>query len=212
MVLLNADGSRAEMSGNGIGCLAQAAVLGGHAAGPDVRVRTDAGFRVVSLREAAAAPPLHEATVAMGPVRLSDDGSAASWTGDRVRAALLVDVGNPHLVLHAADGSVVRDREWLVDVGRKANVEIEAGINVEIVAVDAGGALQMDVFERGVGLTDACGTGAVATAAAARQWGIAGDRSTVVMAGGPVDVVLEGQEATLTTPIAYVAAVDFPWP
>ena len=200
MVLLNADGSRAEMSGNGIGCLAQAAVLGRHAEGPTIHVRTAAGPRAVALRPAGGARR-HDATVDMGRVAFGDDGRAGAWRSDRVQAAAFVDVGNPHLVLHAADDTVVGDRDWLVEVGRKANVEIDGGVNVEIVSAD-GGDLRMDVYERGVGLTEACGTGACAAAAAARRWELVGDRVVVHMVGGPTTIDLGGDEVLMTTPIS----------
>ena len=75
---------------------------------------------------------------------------------------------------------------------------------------EADGELAMDVYERGVGLTSACGTGAVATAAAARRWELAGDQVVVRMTGGPTIVDLAPEQATLTTTINYVASIDIP--
>jgi len=213
MVLLNADGSRAEMSGNGIGCLVQAALLGGHASGPAVRVRTDAGLRVVRLA-GAAEPRTHVATIAMGAVSVADDDP--EWSGDGILRATRVDVGNPHLVLELADPSRLQDRGWLAELGAKANAAVAGGINVEVVVVTDDATLSMDVYERGVGLTDACGTGAVAAAAAARRWGAVGDTVSVAMHGGAVGVAfgvaLGGQDSQLTTTITYVGSIEFPWP
>jgi diaminopimelate epimerase len=211
MVLLNADGSRAEMSGNGIGCLVQAAVLAGLVEGPLVRVATDAGIRAVEIvvPEGGA----HEAdavTVGMGPVSAADD---PAWAVDGIDRALRVEVGNPHLVLLPADAALVRDREWLTELGAKANATIAGGVNLEVIAGTAGGtgAIDMDVYERGVGLTDACGTGAVAAAVAARHWGLVADDVAVTMHGGTVGVALAGDEPSLTTTITYVGAVEYPW-
>jgi diaminopimelate epimerase len=209
MILLNADGGRAEMSGNGIACLAQAAVLAGMVDGPAVAVRTDAGPRIVAL-EPAAAPRTHLATVGMGPTAIGQDEPA--WAVEGVSRAVPVDVGNPHLVLLLADPARLSDRSWLVEVGEKANASTPGGVNVEAIAPGVGGEVRMDVYERGVGLTDACGTGAVASAAAARRWGLAGDDVTVRMVGGPVRVRLDGEESTLTTSVTHVADVEFPWP
>lgn len=209
MVLLNADGSRAEMSGNGAGCLAQASVRAGHVAGPEVQVRTEAGPRTVRLSPTED-PRTDLATVSMGVVAWPDD-DADAWIGARVMAAVRIDVGNPHLVLLADHAATVRDRGWLAEIGAAANDAIASGVNVEVIH-GADGAVAMDVFERGVGLTDACGTGAVAAAAGARRWGIGGDRSTVTMHGGPVEVAFDGDAATLATPITFVAAIEFPWP
>jgi diaminopimelate epimerase len=206
MVLLNADGSRAEMSGNGIGCLVQAAVLAGRASGPTVDVATDAGRRVVEIRPGETATT-HVVTVSMGKPEVGDDVPA--WTDDDILRATPVNVGNPHLVLHAAHVGRLADRRWIADLGRRANAAIPGGVNLEVVARgDRAGEVVMDVFERGVGLTSACGTGAVATAVAARRWDLVDDRVVVNMTGGPAVVDLAGPEATLTTPIAYVASVD----
>ena len=217
MVLLNADGSRAEMSGNGVACLAQAAVLTGLAAGPAVTVATDAGPRVVTLG-AGPEPRTLRARVDMGVATVAD---APEWAGGEVTRAARVEVGNPHLVLQLADAGRIDDREWLAGLGAKANAEVAGGVNVEVVAPATRGAgIRMDVYERGVGLTDACGTGAVAAAAAASTWGLVGAGGVeVTMHGGAVTVGLEadstggaGARATLTTAVTYVAAVEYPWP
>jgi diaminopimelate epimerase len=179
MELFNSDGSRAEMSGNGISCLAYALVESGGAPGPDVRIATDAGPRVVHLDG-------DRATVAMGEavVKPGDEG-------------LLVDVGNPHLVL--------RDEgQDLLALGAA-----HPDVNVELVVPIEGG-IAMRVHERGAGITDACGTGAVASAAAAHLWGMAGERMTVRQPGGDAEVDLSGDEATLTVPVVLIARVEVP--
>jgi diaminopimelate epimerase len=208
MVLLNADGSRAEMSGNGIGCLSQAAVLAGLASPPVVRVLTDAGHRRVELH-GTEAPRTHVATVAMGAADLGDD--EPEWTAPDILRARRVAVGNPHLVLQAAEADLVRDRERVAALGRRANDAIPGGVNVEVVAVDDEG-LAMDVFERGVGLTLACGTGACAAAAAAHAWGLVGEQVSVGMVGGRTAIDLTGPEIAMTTPIVVIGSIDYPWP
>lgn len=208
MVLLNADGSRAEMSGNGIGCLVQAAVLAGRVSTPSVTVATHAGLRTVQVR-AGHAPRTHLVTVSMGAVAVGED--APEWSSGDILRAVRVDVGNPHLVLHAADADRLDDRRWVAALGEHANAAIPGGINVELIAPgDGSGELRMDVYERGVGLTSACGTGAVASAAAARRWELVGDDVVVAMRGGSTVVELSGPEARMTTAINYVATVDFP--
>ncbi len=147
----------------------------------------------------------------MGTPTVGDDEPEWVW-GDVLRA-VRVDVGNPHLVLHAASTDRIADREWVAELGRRANAAIAGGINVEVIApADTDGELLMDVFERGVGLTAACGTGAVATAVAAQRWELAGKQVVVRMVGGPTLVDLVGPEARLTTSITYIGAVEFPWP
>ena len=107
MELRNADGSPAEMSGNGIRCLAQALVLGGWPGvetdtagagatlGAEIPIDTDAGLRTVTVHERDAATL--SLSVAMGPAQVI--GDAPEWTGGAVARALVVDMGNPHLVL-----------------------------------------------------------------------------------------------------------------
>ena len=84
MELHNADGSRAEMSGNGISCLAQAVLLAGLVPGPTVTVRTDAGLRTLDAR-ARDDGLTHDVTVDMGVVTTS--GDAPDWIGPGVAAA-----------------------------------------------------------------------------------------------------------------------------
>src|SRR3954452_19337478 len=97
MHLLNADGSRAEMSGNGISCLVQAVRHAKLVRSSQVIVATDAGPR----RVAAAGSGdwrVDRMTVDMGPAKVLDDDT--DWLGVPANAAARVDVGNPHLVLH----------------------------------------------------------------------------------------------------------------
>ena len=74
-----------------------------------------------------------------------------------------------------------------------------------------GGELEMRVFERGAGVTLACGTGAVASAAVAHHWGLSGPKVTVVMPGGSAQVTL-GDDVTLAGPVVAIAAIDWPSP
>jgi diaminopimelate epimerase len=208
MVLYNADGGRAEMSGNGLGCLAQAAVMTGAAAPPVVSVTTDAGRRTVDIRRSES-PRTHVATMYMGAATIGDD--EPEWTGGGIFRATRVSMGNPHLVLHAADETVLDDRGFVAALGRRANAAIPEGINVELIAVTDDG-LAMDVYERGVGLTLACGTGACAAASAAQRWGLAGERVSVAMRGGATMIDLGGSEIRMTTPITFIGSIDYPWP
>lgn len=206
MVLLNADGTRAEMSGNGIGCLTQAAVLAGLATPPTVTVSTDAGRRTVDIAADPTHPRTHVVTVSMGGPAVGDD--LPEWVEGPVLRATRVEVGNPHLVLHV---EALPDREWLAKLGTRANAAVPGGINVEVVHPAAPDHLDMDVFERGVGLTDACGTGAVASAVAAHRWGLVADRLTVRMHGGPTELDLTGAEPRMRTPVVHVATIEYPW-
>ena len=165
MILRNADGGRAEVSGNGLACLATAAVELGRVESRTVMISTDAGVRRVRIG--------HAATVDMGEPVLeeAEDG------------ALFVDVGNPHLVY--PEGDVLALGTAHLDV------------NVEVITPVSEGEISMVVHERGVGITDACGTGAYASAAAAREWGWVGDLVTVRQPGGSAYVDLTNQTYTV---------------
>src|SRR4051812_17361723 len=206
MELRNADGGQAEMSGNGISCLVQAALDAGLVTGTSVCVATDAGLRTVRV-ESGPTSHVHRMTVEMGEAKVADE---EPWRveGDVLRA-VRVDVGNPHLVLHVADADADID---LVQVGVEANELVPGGLNVELVSVGPGAdELTMEVYERGVGLTEACGTGAVAVAVAAHAWDLAPPRVTVHQPGGDVVVAVEPAAGTveLTVPVAHIATIEW---
>ena len=194
MVLHNADGSEAEMSGNGIRCLVHAAVLAGLVVGGDVRVSTGAGLRTVFYEPGAepGAEPGDEpgagggawARVSMGPVRLGREVESV-LPGTRAR---LADVGNPHLVLI---GDVVLEAVDLEALGAASAQVAGRPVNLEVVRPGRGGAdLELRVLERGVGETLACGTGSCATAAVARAFGMVGSVVQVDNPGGRLEVRL----------------------
>ena len=124
--------------------------------------------------------------------------------GDVLRAAR-VDVGNPHLVLHVPE--LVTDDE-LVVIGERVNEFVPGGINVElVVAGPEPGDLTMQVYERGVGLTEACGTGACAVAAAAAHWNLTGPEVRVHQPGGTAAIVV-GPTIEMTVPVVHVATIE----
>ena len=203
MELRNEDGSTAEISGNGISCLAQHLVRAGHAPDGAVHVDTDAGPRTVTLVERIS-PTQHRMRVAMGTPKVGV--ALHEWEDDDILRAVEVDVGNPHVVCQVADPAHVPD---LVALGERINASTPGGTNVELIAPGAPGELTMTVYERGVGPTQACGSGAVAAAAAAHDWGLAPATVTVNQPGGPATVEL-GDVAHLTVPVEAVAVVVWP--
>lgn len=211
MELFNADGSRAEMSGNGIRCLGQALWECGAISGDVALIATDAGVRRLTL-SGLPRPGVATVSTTMGDVRLGDDLDVQGlhWLDpeDRrgIARACLADVGNPHLVLHVSDSRRVDiDR-----IGSAAQGAFVGGVNVEAVSPLERGSqviLDMVVYERGVGSTLACGTGSCAAAAVFRSWGSVGDDVEVVNPGGPLRVHFDGAEATLQGEVQHVADV-----
>jgi diaminopimelate epimerase len=206
MELHNADGTQAEMSGNGIRCLAQAAVDGGLVAAPRFTVATPGGVRTVEYT--AGEPGWATARVDMGPARLGPD-QPQEFDDRRART---VDVGNPHLVLLGPDTAAVD----IAELGPKLQAAFTGGINVEWITpgTDArGDILDFRVWERGAGETLACGTGSVAAAAAALSWGVVRDPGCVRVRnpGGVLEVSLgadDGATTYLAGPVRKVADID----
>ncbi|MCY3910503.1 MAG: diaminopimelate epimerase [bacterium] len=200
MVLFNADGSRAEMSGNGIRCLAQA-VIHRQGRGAELSIGTDAGIRAVSV-EAGDDPAVAQVRVDMGSVSPGPALESVDYP-DGLRFAT-ADVGNPHLVIQVADAAAVDPAVDGPELSRLAD-----GVNVEFISPRADGrGIDLRVWERGVGVTEACGTGACAAAQAAHDWGLTGTVVQVSMPGGDVTVEL-GDTAILIGPAAFIATVDY---
>lgn len=183
--LRNADGGRAETSGNGIRCLALALVDAGVVAGPDVLVGTDAGPRLVNVIERSGCGTAMVRTE-MGILEVGE-AEPAPLLGSGF-SARHVDAGNPHIVLMGAS----LDDVDIAVIGRSLEHARPGGQNVEIIAPDGRGGLDLVVWERGAGLTQACGTGSCAAAAAARAASLVGDRVEVHNPGGTLVVELSG--------------------
>jgi diaminopimelate epimerase len=196
--LWNADGSEAEMSGNGLRCLAHEALERGLVPeGETFGVTTPAGLREVIITRKGAFTAW--GSVDMGVVKVQGEADRCNVG----QGQLLVDVGNPHLVVLGPDPSTV-DVEGLGPVLEKSD---PAGLNVEFVALGPGpDEVTMRVWERGVGETEACGTGSCAAAAAMHHWDRVGIAVTVHQPGGAAAVELRGDgSAILSGPSERIA-------
>jgi len=192
----NADGSIAEMCGNGVRVFARYLLDHDLATGPEFAVATRAGRKQVREERGG------EITVDMGaPVVL---GRSAAVIGSRRCEGLEVSLGNPHLAC-VVDLPVAG-----FDLSAPPAVDHERfpdGANVEVVRVTAAGHLEMRVHERGSGVTLSCGTGAVAAAVAAQAAASAGRAGTwgVQVPGGALTVALTGSTSLLSGPAVIVA-------
>ena len=210
MVLHNADGSRAEMSGNGIRCLVQAAFMLHERAGSvDYVVHTDAGTRHVHVDSVDHVTI--DASVGMGAVMSMDEPLGwASIGADPMRPVLHLNTGNPHTVVGVEDVAVVD----LLTLGLQV-----PQINLEIIEPGPEpSAITMRVHERGAGITEACGTGACVSAWAAVHWGLAApiDGEILVhMDGGDAKVRLHEPErghVTLVGPAVFITRLQIDIP
>lgn len=204
MVLLNSDGSEAEISGNGIRCLGQALLRSeGHNEGA-LSIETVRGVRTLRTVRGDADAELW-LQVDMGPAGPGPELGPESLAFAADRRAT-VDIGNPHLVLLVRDP----DRVDLAVVGPQLEAEYERGINVHVVAVESRDRIRLRVWERGAGITMACGSGAVAAAVAAQNWALVDDRVHVEMPGGDAVVERADTSMLLTGPAVFVAEVRTP--
>lgn len=181
----NADGSAAEMCGNGLRCVARYAYDRGWADGEEFEVDTPVGPRKVRV-----VGEVVEAEI--GPALIEGEETIE---GQRYR---LVDTGNPHAVAVVADPDSVDVATVGPVVAKEAG--FDAGCNVEFIAIGDDG-VRMRVWERGVGETLACGTGMVAAGVVALEGNSGSVR--VQVPGGSAQVVLEGDVAWLIGPADY---------
>jgi diaminopimelate epimerase len=212
MELRNADGGIAEMSGNGIRCLAQAAADAGLASGPAFVIRTHAGPRTVTVGPSEGAGTMR-VSVDMGEAELGceePDGAYEGLLPDGSWRARTVSVGNPHLVLLGPDlDGPDLDKVDVARTGRAAQDAYEGGINVELVVPGpAPDELVLRVWERGVGETLACGTGSCAAATAARSWGVVGDHVLMHNPGGTLEVSMNGCGLILASLVRRICTVE----
>ena len=201
----NADGSIAEMCGNGVRVFVRHLIDEGLVVGPSVPVGTRAGLRTTEVL------PDGRIRVAMGPARVSTDDVRVLTADGREFAAVPVDVGNPHAVSFCSDPAAIDLRDaptW------QPGEAFPHGVNAEFVSAPGPRHLAMRVYERGSGETRSCGTGTVAAAAAWHHRhgpheavdGAPGEsvRYRVDVPGGTVEVEL-GEQTFLTGPAVVVA-------
>ena len=207
----NADGSIAEMCGNGIRVFAHYLVRSGLASiepGSTLPIGTRAGVRDVTRSETGY-------QVDLGLWKLSGDDPLVTADGLAVtRPGLGIDVGNPHVVVALASDAELASLE--LHRTPQLEPELPAGANIEFVVPgeplvrDGIGHVKMRVSERGVGETLSCGTGVAATALAVRYW--AGEKAPnnwrVEVPGGTLGVrmfpVEDGEHVALSGPAALV--------
>ena len=219
MQMFNADGSEAEMCGNGIRCVAKYVYDYGIACKPELQIETKAG--VLSLTVSTAGGLVDKVRVDMGPPILAAERIPTTLPGDPVVNAALqvagrsfavtsVSMGNPHCVIFVEQAS----DELVLGFGPKIEVDphFPARVNVEFIEVISGSEVRQRTWERGSGETWACGTGASAVCVAGVLTGRTGRRIVIHLRGG--DLELHWDEADnhvyMTGPAAEVFSGDWP--
>ncbi|OBI16649.1 diaminopimelate epimerase [Mycobacterium sp. E2327] len=199
----NADGSTAQMCGNGVRVFAHYLRAAGLESRDEFVVGSLAGARPVTLHHAGDTDA--DVTVDMGKANRLGAGEAV--VGGRRFAGLAVDVGNPHLA--CVDPQLDADGLAALDVGAPVQFDHDQfpeGVNVEVLTSPVDGMVRMRVHERGVGETRSCGTGTVAAAVAALADGGADTGTlTVRVPGGDVVVTVTDATSYLRGPSVLVA-------
>jgi diaminopimelate epimerase len=203
----NADGSTAQMCGNGVRVFAHYLRASGMESRDEFVVGSVAGPRMVTLHHADGVDA--DVTVDMGKAnRLGSGGTAyEAVVGGRRFAGLAIDVGNPHLA--CVDPQLSGDELAALNVAAPVQfdrAQFPDGVNIEVLTAPAAGVVQMRVHERGVGETRSCGTGTVAAAVAAlAATGADTGTLTVRVPGGDVVVTITEATSYLRGPSVLVA-------
>jgi len=221
MRLFNADGSEAEVSGNGVRCLVKYAIERGRAVPLDGRLRVEAVHGVLE-----AEPSIRDGTVtavrlSMGPPRFAPNEVPVmaemepvidlplEVDGQRL-AVTCLSMGNPHAVLFVEKPV---ESYPLETIGPKVenHAAFPERVNFGVAQVQAPQRMVLRVWERGVGETLACGSGCCAAMVAARLHGRVGDRVEMEQPGGPMTVEWDGEgNVYLSGPAEFVFEGEWP--
>jgi diaminopimelate epimerase len=199
--LINADGSEAEISGNGTRCVAAEICSRSSDDKTEVVVRTDAGLKICRLvgRQGST----YEFEAEMG--RPEVDGELSLETAGVRAVGTKVSMGNPHFVIFVEHFHHGWQREAAL-IG--AQPQFPQGTNVEYVLVRGANEIEIRLFERGVGETESSGTGSCASAVAAIASGRAASPVTVIAPGGAQTVRWE-EQVYLRGPATLVCRGEF---
>jgi diaminopimelate epimerase len=204
--LLNADGSPSEISGNGIRCVVAWLVRRDNlAAGATVVIETDAGDRRVDILARDGARILCRAS--MGPPRHLRE-ETLPVAGQDVRCVVM-NMGNPQCVVLGPVESLTQERLHTVASGLATHPFFPQGTNVELAAVEAPERVRILIWERGVGPTEASGTGACGAAVAAVHFGGATSPVDVEAPGGTQQVEVTDNDVLLTGWAEVIAHIEW---
>lgn len=201
MRIFNADGSEAKMCGNGIRCVGKYVYDKGYTDKKHLYIETLSGIRTLDLQVAGGR--VKSVTVDMGKAEASPD-MTLTVDGETV-VCTPVSVGNPHAVIFVDD----IEKAPLTTLGPKIehHPAFPDGVNVEFVQIINENELRMRVWERGSGVTMACGTGACAStmAAVSKKFCPRCDQVAVHLDGGTLKIQIAGDNTvTMTGPAEFI--------
>ena len=201
MRIFNADGSEAKMCGNGIRCVGKYVYDKGYTDKKKLTIETLSGIKTLDLQVIGG--KVKTVAVDMGKAEVSDN-MTLSIDGDEV-ICTPVSVGNPHAVIFVSN----IDEAPLMTLGPKMehNPAFPDGVNNEFIEVVDSHTLRMRVWERGSGVTMACGTGACASTAAAIKNGYCSfdEDISVILDGGTLKIrISQDYSVTMTGPAEMI--------
>lgn len=191
MRIFNADGSEAMMCGNASRCIGKYLYEKGITEKTEIRLLTLSGIKTLHLHLSADNKVLSVTVDMLAPVlantkqMATDDGSLTEGEIDTESGSFkgtFVSMGNPHFVIFVEDISKVDVAKWGKEL--EYSTMFPERCNIEFAQIQADGTIRTRVWERGSGITMACGTGACATAVAASLTGRADRTSKIAMDGG----------------------------
>ena len=198
MRIFNADGSEAMMCGNAARCIAKYVYERKITDKREIRLHTISGIKVLKLN--TNGDKVVNVTVDMGIPDLNNPSQFIS--SDDPGMGTFVSMGNPHYVIFTDNFNFVEDEGKMLE----NHPAFPQRCNIEFAKVKTGNKIRVRVWERGSGITQACGTGACATAVAAVLHGKTARQSQIVMDGGILEI--EWNEADnhiyMTGPAAFV--------
>ena len=198
MRIFNADGSEAMMCGNASRCIGKYLYERGLTEKEEIRLLTLSGVKILQLHINDGV--VERVTVDMLKPVFEDDTQFIVSRG--LDKGVFVSMGNPHYVIFTDDVDQVSETGRILEY----HPAFPQRCNIEFARIEADGTIRTRVWERGSGITQACGTGACATAVAAALTGKAGRTSKIVMDGGTLNI--EWREADnhvyMTGPATFV--------
>ena len=184
--LYNSDGSQAEVSGNGLACFGYA-LYKNNRAKKSIKVETKTALHPILISEDSTNSLLVQVSLSPPDTGPDFQNLDINLGGPKPLRVASVDVGNPHLVIEVDEIESVE----LGTIGPKVESHfMPIGCNIHLVSIVSQNEIQLRTWERGAGLTEACGSGAIAAASAANAWQAVSDEVKVVMPGGVATVIL----------------------
>lgn len=201
MEIWNADGTQAGACGNATRCVGQ--IILAETGKPIVTIETVAGMLTAEARDTLISVNMGTAHLNWDSIPLSQemDTKQLAYTKGPLSAPGCVNMGNPHAVFFVDDAEAIDLEQWGPVI--EHDPLFPERVNVSVVSIH-NGKLRQRVWERGAGITEACGSGACAAVVAACRRGLVGRKATTALDGGDLTIEwLDDGTAQMTGPSSY---------